>query len=219
MNLIRSHRSQRAFTLVELLVVIAIIAMLVAILMPAVTNALFAASLTQAKANGRSIYVAVFARDLQNATGPYSARRVFPESDGPWDNSTEYFTYLVTNDVLNVTWNFFAPRGIEAATGGRDQPGNFEPKNNGWAVVTDISDASPDGVPFVFTRNLAIETLNAYTDDASLEDALADAEPFRKRGMVVTFKGGSAIDLRGEGLRHYSNFNPTGAENTVFQPE
>ena len=92
----------RAFTLIELLVVIAIIAILAAILVPAVSDALLRGRLTQTLSNGKNIYVALFAQEMTDAV--FMRGAPYPNSDTNivFDDSTAYFKWVVTNSIMNV---------------------------------------------------------------------------------------------------------------------
>ena len=68
------RRIRRGFTLIELLVVIAIISILAAILVPAVSDALLRGRLTQVMSNGKNLYTALFAKEMEEAA--WISRRV-----------------------------------------------------------------------------------------------------------------------------------------------
>lgn len=209
----------KGFTLVELLVVIAIIALLVAIVFPAISNALLRGRVTATSVNGRNIHQAIVAAQVADVY--ISTASPFPDSsstDRNFANSTQYFTFLVTGRVLNVAWSFFAPPGVPAAR----EMAQFNADRNGWCVV-DQSENMPDTAPFLFTKNLNITALQA----PSIPSALV-GQPFIDKGFAFVTRGGAAFALVGDDVSDEARFrglfiterSDTGADlgNTVIRP-
>lgn len=210
MSRIWSRIKRRGFTLVELLVVIAIIGMLVSIVMPAISTALFRGKLTQAAANGRNMIQTIIGRETENIYT--TSQNAWPKTDETadsndelnadyFDNSTQYFNWLVTNDVMNVNYNYFAGNGVPSAP---DQQEFIDGQGEycAWCVVGDVTDSTSETTPVLFTRNLrGAEDSVSYTeltmqdfpsDQETFEDMFAK-NPFGKKGFVFVMKSGSAI--------------------------
>lgn len=186
-------RKSVGFTLIELLVVIAIIAMLAAILVPAVNKALLSAAMVQTVSNGANIYKSAFAGQMDDVVlgGSYSA---WPQ-DGDYATSTLYFINLVTSGVMTVSYDFFSARGLPAVKSSVE--GDFaDGTGNAWKLVLGL-DSAKEGTPFLFTRNAPLTTLP--TGEGRIELTKLQ-DPFRDAGMVAVLKGGSAFSLKGPQL-------------------
>jgi prepilin-type N-terminal cleavage/methylation domain-containing protein len=206
-------RRMRGFTLIELLVVIAIIAILAAVLTPAVTDALTRGKMTGTLANGRSIYQALFAKDLEDPvfqTGsPYPRKGGLDISIRQFPNSTEYFRWVVTSAIMNVDFSFFSAPGIPPAR--TTNAVNFNAENNGWCISggTNIS-AVTDTAPLLYTRN--IQCAGDKTDGVL---TLSENPPFGKKGVPTIAKGGASYVLKQDTI---SNFNPSAVSLDVLTP-
>jgi len=237
----RTHKTQtKGFTLIEMLVVIAIIALLAAILVPAVTNALESANRARLIANGTSVYKSVFAQIADVQAELYGGSSVpLPETDTNSDmnfsNSNNYFLYLVADDILSVNWSFFAASNVPSAPG-KFEEGNansytvFGQRNNAWIVSEDLT-VDDSGTPFMITRNLggdsnANNTTNLTQNgtfiqlDPNLGGNLRDnvgGPPYDDRALVVIRIGGSGEAMRDRNIT-WQNLNPGRANNPLLQP-
>ena len=213
-----SKKKLKGFTLVELLVVIAIIALLVAIVFPAISNALLRGRVTATSVNGRNIHQAVVGESV--ASVYFSDTSPWPDSDVD-STTTDYFRRLVTNKVLNVSWAFFAPPGIPAAQNEQ----SFAAQNHGWRVV-EGAEILPDTAPFIFTKNLELSSLSSAPTVGDSFPSLN--QPFRNQGFAFVTRGGAAYALVGDDLRNQERFDQlfvlTAAggsgnlDNTVLNP-
>lgn len=201
------HR--RGFTLIELLVVLVIIIILASLLMPAIHKALRKGKMTKLVNNGRNLYTALLAAEIEGDGGilPYSTNVMLGAY--AFNNSTDYWRWVVTNGLMDVTFEYWAADGVPAYHG--MDPDEFTANNNAWCAVADIGLASHEMVPMFFTRNLNIDRL-----DDPLDNALTDAAPFGSYGVIVVNKGGSTRILKADQLE--DQFNPTGADNVVLRP-
>ena len=192
------------FTLIELLVVIAIIAMLAAILVPAVNRALVNAALTQTVSNGGNIYKSVFAGQMEDVV--FSGSSSSWPKNGDFGTSSEYFQDLAEREVLKVPPSFFSARGLERA----ETMADLAAANNAWKLVLGL-DSVTEGVPFLFTQNANVTALPTSDGPITLSET---QDPFRQDGMVVVHKGGASFSLRGATQLKNINFNPALTNNS-----
>lgn len=202
----------KGFTLIELLVVIAIIAILAAVLTPTVTDALTRGKMTGTLSNGRSIFQALFAKDIEDPI--FQTGSAYPRSTGgqpTYQNSTDFWKYVVTAAVMRVNTSFFSAPGVPppATTNVAD----FKADNNAWCISANLSDSTIDMTPLLFTKNLDVSSLTAGSDYSG---SLTENPPFGRKGLPTILKGGSGLIFKPEVLN--ANFY-TGATNiTVLRP-
>jgi prepilin-type N-terminal cleavage/methylation domain-containing protein len=194
----------RGFTLIELLVVIAIIAILAALLFPAIQAALNRARMARALNNGKNLYQTLLAAEIDGD-------RVFPRSAGlqTFATSTDYWIWAVSNQYVDVPFDFFSAYGLEVAQG--MDPSQFTADHNAWCITLDITDSTRTATPVLFTRNLEVDNLND-----PLNGALTENPPFGKLGVIVVNKGGGAKIYKEGDLA--DAFNPANADNAVLRP-
>ena len=125
------NRNRFGFTLIELLVVIAIIAMLAAILVPAVNRALDSAAMVQTVSNGSNIYKSAFAGQMDDYV--ISGTAAWPSKDDDYaSTSTDYFIYLVTNEIMSVSFDFFSAKGLKSYK--TSDYSQFQEDGNAWKL-------------------------------------------------------------------------------------
>ena len=212
------NKQKKGFTLVELLVVIGILGLLMSVLVPKVTDALFTADLRAMSINGKGIIDAI---NAQSVSGTDLWAHLV-EADGKSDDteefngktfntSTDYFKELF--DVDNQTGNEWKPRiansllqnvwgfGVPAA-----KAGTLNALNVAWTMISGMPSNADDDTPVMVSRNLDTSgfAMSGTTDMSSKKDyPKLDKypQPFGKKGCVVIFKNGRAATFMAQDAR------------------
>ena len=217
-----------AFTLIELLVVIAIIAILAAILVPAINLALLKGRVTSISNNLHQMHVLIYAKQLEDV---YTTTTVgYPTSGSTgtmaFANSTAFFAWCVTNNVMPVDFTFFAAPGVPPMQGTNGQDFvSSQGANNAYCVVAGLKESSAANMPFIFTRNLVIDSLDAtpiLPSGSGSEEMLNDERvPFGSKAFAFVTKGGAAYGMTGELLnkKNFTNLFVTASyDNDILRP-
>lgn len=217
------NKHLRAFTLIELLVVIAIIAILAALLVPAINLALLRGRTVAIANNLHQMFVLTYAKQIEDV---YTTTLTAYPSKGSGSNmafatSTDFFKYCVTGGVMAVDFSFFAAPGLPSVQGTNATA--FTEDNNAFCVVAGLTEGSPANVPFIFTRNLNVTKLDDAkirdTDVSALEEAI---KPFGRKAFCFVNKGGAAYAMTGDLLeqKKFTNvFTVADYDNDVLRPE
>ncbi len=209
---------RRGFTLIELLVVIAIIALLAALLVPAVTKAMFKSRLTQVINNGKQIYLALFSAENDNPLGLSGAATItWPKNtDVQYDTSTKFFGALVASNVLDASYGFFTCPG-GGAVAAKDYTdfidGTFR---NVWCITLDVNDGMKSGSPVLFTQNFKMKGGNTI-DQMDTPGLNEKAPPYQTKAGVVVQRGGAGFSLDNQ-TSIPTNFNGTASANKFLWP-
>jgi len=216
----------RGFTLVELLVVIAIIAILAALLFPAIQGALTKGKMIRTMSNGKNIYQSVFAAAVDaEVTGEPSPWPKYNSTENApaatFETSTGWLAWLVTNEILSTDMSFFSAPGLTPSTALVISVSilSWSETNNAWNVVAGTSDSTADSTPFLFTRNLQYDPSGVGLDDlasGTTNYPLSNVDPYGSKGLVMINKGGAGFTIRQRAMG--TSFNTVGATNSVLTP-
>lgn len=217
------NKHLRAFTLIEMLVVIAIIAILAALLVPAINLALLRGRTVAIANNLHQMFVLTYAKQIEDVytttATPYPTKG--SGSNMAFSTSTDFFKYCVTGGVMAVDFTFFAAPGIPSVQGTNATA--FTDVNNAFSVVAGLTESSAASTPFIFTRNLNVTKL----DDAKIKDATVSAlddleKPFGRKAFCFVNKGGAAFAMTGDLLERakFTNvFTVADCANDVLRPK
>jgi len=106
----KTRQNKRGFTLIEMLLVIVIIAILVALLFPAIKQALLRAEIAKAKTTVLSIATAFKAFNSQYGYWPNGA----DDLSSPQDLKTDYLTSTYGNS-LNITFLDYSSKDVDSS--------------------------------------------------------------------------------------------------------
>lgn len=218
MIMISPTRRKAGFSILGALALIAFTIVALFIYVPWITTPIETSPRTRMIANGTSIYKLVFAEIADVQAELYGGSMLaLPQSkrnettpELHFTNSTDYFVYLVTNDILPVNWSYFAGHKIKSASG-KSNPGTFKSENNAWNAVTDLN-VDDSGTPFLISRNLKEERLLTTSEKPTVE-----GPPYDNDQIIVIRIGGSGEALKKRDIL-WENINPTRAENIILTP-
>lgn len=185
----------KGFTLVELLVVIAIIGILIAIVLPAISDAMFRGQLTRTAANLKNVYNAIVAKESEMI---YRDAEVDLWPDSSYTTAREYLGQLFEGDdkIMSTTPKILAAKGVPDASDWTAFKANATAC--AFRVVQGVgSENYPESAPFIFSRNCDIASMATAVEAADADDVPdefdAGINPFGTKGFVLITKGGATF--------------------------
>ncbi len=226
----KKHRTSKAgFTAKEMLVTLVCTLILLFLVFALVLNprVLINQNNTRLLANGMGIYRSVFTGVTDVASENFVDPTVLPSSSSnprnpefQFANSTDYFKYLVTHDIMHINWSYFAGHDIPSAQGKYDpaDPNStegFQADNNAWCVVANLHVGERIGTPFLISRNL--QGTRLFDDYQEGEAPVLEGPPYGKRTLIVIRIGGSGEAMQKKNIL-WKNLNPAKANNPILRP-
>jgi hypothetical protein len=201
------------FSLGGLIAIILALALLSAVLFPAVSGSVRAANMTAVASRGKGIYVAVIGANIERE--PLGLPPVWPsdESEFNFTNSTDYFRYMY--DEVRVGQTNWSPRllGFDySRLAGAGVPqwkkGPLTADCNIWTIAKNVRDGMDDFLPLLVTRNIDAASLAAKVTDATHGRRLIfdeDGEiPALGRNFVLIRGSGAIFKCREEYGTYYA---------------
>lgn len=179
-----------AFTLIELLVVISIIAVLAALAVPALTNALTKGQMTGTMNNARQLYLAGFQMATDGTTNS-NPNFSWPGDDPDVTSLEDYCNKLVQNDYLkggDLQKILNAPGAnctVNTAAGSGETPASVTLSGKSGIKVYKVKEVDGSNTLFSASSNYVYNTALNPT-----------AAPYGDKGFIVIRRGGDASVYR-----------------------
>lgn len=196
-------RSINGLSLTNVLVLLLILSVvfLAWLFLPFIAHQPHNSKLTSMAANGRNLVHIIAANNIWPKAGKLNP------AEGKFDSSTSYFAWLVTNDIINVHWNFFAGEDVPRAQTEEEFVGmenREEGYYNAWCIVGNVDENTPGDTPVLFIKNLGKDgreegssyselSMKKFATQESFDQLIAGAPFEDENGFVFVCKNGSAF--------------------------